>query len=174
MFKVIILILVGMFSTHATAEPKVLYHHQNGFAVENVVEINAPIEQVWKALIKDVDTWWPKDHTWWGVDGKLEIEPIAGGCFCEIAGERSAAHMTVAFVDPQKLLRMTGGLGPLQGMGMYGALDWQLKTVNGKVEVTLTYKVNGYLDGGFEQLAPIVAKVQGMQLNGLAQFTNAQ
>jgi hypothetical protein len=30
----------------------------------------------------------------------------------------------VVFVDPGHVLRMTGGLGPLQGMGIYGALDF--------------------------------------------------
>ena len=41
-----------------------------------------------------------------------------------MSGARSAEHMRIGFVDPGVQLRMLGGLGPLQGMGLHGALDW--------------------------------------------------
>ena len=63
-----------------------------------------------------------EDHTWWGRASRLSIDARAGGCFCEIAGKRQAQHMQVVFADPGKLLRMSGGLGPLQGMGLSGVL----------------------------------------------------
>ena len=98
------------------------------------------------------------------------IETKAGGCFCEVSGDKSAEHMRISFVEPQKLLRMTGGLGPLQGMGMYGSMDWKFSEESGVTTVILKYKVSGYSPDGFEQLAPIVAKVQGLQLEGLKTF----
>lgn len=36
----------------------------------------------------------------------------------------------MSFVEPYKLLRMTGGLGPLQGMGIQGGLDGSLNLVS--------------------------------------------
>jgi len=144
---------------------KVIYVGSHGFSIENRVDIAQPIGKVWQALIQDVDAWWPKDHSWFGDSGQFYIEPKAGGCFCEVAGKKSAEHMRISFVDPERLLRMTGGLGPLQGMS--GAMDWKLSESDGKTTVLLTYKVSGYYPDGFEQLAPIVAKVQGIQLNGL-------
>ena len=51
--------------------------------------------------------------------------------------------MRISFVEPNKLLRMSGGLGPLQGMGLYGALDWQFSRVDNMTQVLLTYKVSG-------------------------------
>ena len=163
-------VIGGCFSMGVMAEPKVLHVTETGFMVENQVTIPRPADQVWHSLLNDVDKWWPKDHTWWGNDSALSIDSYAGGCFCEKVGYKSAEHMRISFVEPQKLLRMTGGLGPLQGMGMHGALDWAFATTDEGTQITLTYRVSGIDPNGFEKLAPIVAQVQGMQLQGLADF----
>ena len=162
----IMLTLLVCFNLQA----KVTHVANHGFIVENTFTTEQKSEKVWLALVNDVDKWWPKDHSWWGEQGTFLIEAKAGGCFCEIAGDKSAEHMHISFVEPQKLLRMTGGLGPLQGMGVYGSLDWAFSVVDGKTKVTLTYSITGINKGGFEKLAPIVARVQGIQLNGLKQF----
>jgi len=69
---------------------------------------------------------------------------------------------------------MTGGLGPLQGLGMYGALDWVFVSNDQGTEVTMTYRVNGINPDGFDQLAPVVDQVQGLQLGGLKTLLDAQ
>ncbi|WP_026375128.1 polyketide cyclase/dehydrase [Aestuariibacter salexigens] len=148
----------------------VTFISDNGFIVENRIETTIDSKTVWHALVNDVDKWWPKDHSWWGEQGTFRIDDKAGGCFCEIAGDRSAVHMTISFVDPESTLRMTGGLGPLQGMGMYGALDWAFSQQQDNTVVTLTYRMQGINPDGFEALAPIVDRVQAIQLNGLKQF----
>jgi hypothetical protein len=108
------------------AEPAVKTSSPAGFSIENSEIVPVDAATAWQALVEDVDRWWPRDHTWWGPASKLSIEPRAGGCFCEIAGARQARHMAVVFVDPPILLRMAGGLGPIQGMGLHGALEWRL------------------------------------------------
>lgn len=162
----IVLMMWPLLCVPASAE--VLYIEDTAFAVENRVLIQQPADKVWQTLVQQVDEWWPKDHSWWG--GTFSIEPHAGGCFCERQGEQSAQHMMVSLVDPGVLLRMTGGLGPLQGLGLSGTLDWQLlpDEDNSQItHVTLTYRVNGYIPGGFSALAPIVDQVQALQLGGL-------
>ena len=159
--------MLGLFCT-AHAQPKVVAQSDYGFITENTVTIDANANQVWKTLIEDVDTWWPKDHSWWGKEGTFSITPAAGGCFCELSGERSAEHLRVVFVNPAKKLVMTGGLGPLQGMGLTGALTFELNEEKGSTIVTMTYRVHGYHPDGYTQLAPVVAQVQGLQLQGLA------
>lgn len=149
-----------------------------GFVVVNVEEVPVDPGTAWRALIQDVDRWWPKDHTWWGEASTLSIEAVAGGCFCERDGARQARHMEVVFVDPPKLLRMAGGLGPLQGMGLHGALDWRLEPLEegeegeegapGGTRITLRYQVGGYAPSDLSELAPVVDRVQGLQLGGLA------
>ncbi len=152
------------------AQSEVILIAETGFIVENKVHIDKPVEATWQAFVREVGKWWPRSHTWWGEGSKLSIQAEAGGCFCETEGQNSAEHMRVVFVEPYKLLRMTGGLGPLQGMGMYGALDWSFTDSDQGTTVTMTYKVNGINPGGFSKLAPIVDQVQALQVGGLAKF----
>lgn len=141
-----------------------------GFTVENVRTVAVDPQTTWNALVGDIDRWWPKDHSWWGSASKLSIDPRAGGCFCEEAGAQQAQHMQVSFVDPGKLLRMSGGLGPLQGMGLDGTLEFRLAPEGEGTRITLWYRVGGYAPDDLAKLAPVVDKVQAMQLAGLADF----
>lgn len=142
-----------------------------GFTIENSEVVPVDADTAWKALVGDVDRWWPKDHTWWGNESKLSIDARAGGCFCEIAGARQAQHMTVSFVDPGKTLRMLGGLGPLQGMGVGGALEFRFAAAEGGgTRITLYYRTGGYSPDDLGKFAPVVDKVQGQQLHGLAEY----
>lgn len=145
----------------------------SGFTIENTQWVAVSPQVAWTAFVADVGRWWPDDHTWWGDAGKLRVDVQAGGCFCEIDGERQAWHMAIAFVDPGKLMRMTGGLGPLQGMGVSGALEWRFDAENGGTRITLHYRAGGYTPEGLVQFAPVVDRVQGLQLGGLATHLRA-
>ena len=145
----------------------------NGFSIEN--EQVVPVDQAtaWQALVGDVDRWWPKDHSWWGAQSRLSIEPRAGGCFCEtgLDGRQQALHMTVSFVDPGKTLRLLGGLGPLQGMGLSGAMEFRLAPADGGgTRISLSYRAGGYTPDDLSKFAPVVDKVQAQQLLGLADY----
>lgn len=166
-------LVVALCLSVSPATARVLDSSATGFTVENSYVVKADIDTAWKALVEDVDRWWPRDHTWFGAESKLSIEPKAGGCFCEIAGKRQVQHMSVAFVDPGRLLRMVGGLGPMQGMGLYGALDWTLEKVEGGTRLNLRYTVGGYSPNDLGKLAPMVDQVQGAQLGGLAKWVDA-
>jgi len=154
-----------------TADAAVKDATASGFTVENTETVPVDADAAWKALVQDVDRWWPKDHSWWGTESKLSIEARAGGCFCEMAGARQAQHMAVVFVDPGKTLRMTGGLGPLQGMGLGGALEFRLAPADGGgTRITMFYRAGGYTPDDLSKFAPVVDKVQAQQLHGLAEF----
>ncbi|HUG37258.1 MAG TPA: hypothetical protein VML54_09935, partial [Candidatus Limnocylindrales bacterium] len=141
----------------------------SGFTVENTIRVPVEPLRAWRALVDDVDRWWPADHTWWGAEGVLSIEARAGGCFCERRGEQHALHMLVTMVDPGKLLRLTGGLGPLQGMGLAGALEFRLGPAEGgATTVTMHYRAGGYTPDDLSKLAPVVDRVQALQIGGLA------
>ena len=162
----ILLVLCVLF-TAIRASGEVLLIAETGFIIENRIQVNSNREVTWRAFTQQVGQWWPSDHTWWGETSSLTIDNYAGGCFCEKNGNKSAEHMRIAFVDPNRLMRMTGGLGPLQGMGMFGALEWTFETIEQGTEVTMTYSVNGISPDGFAELAPIVDRVQAIQLGGL-------
>ena len=151
------------------AAAKVVDATASGFTIENTVDVPVDAMTAWKALVEDVGEWWPRDHTWWGEASELTIEPRAGGCFCERNGAQQAQHMQVAFVDPGRLLRLTGGLGPLQGMGLHGVLEFRLAAAaNGGTKITLFYRAGGYTPDDLAAFAPAVDQVQALQLGGLA------
>jgi uncharacterized protein YndB with AHSA1/START domain len=167
--SLVVTIVVLVLATTAMASAAVEDARPSGFTVENAVRVPVPPLQAWKALVNDVDRWWPKDHTWWGAESVLSIDPRAGGCFCERKGEQQAQHLMVVFVDPGKLLRLTGGLGPLQGMGLTGVLEFRLAPAEGGgTTITLYYRAGGYSPDDLSQLAPVVDRVQAGQLGGLA------
>ncbi len=142
----------------------------SGFTVENSETVPVSPAIAWKALAEDVGRWWPADHTWWGDAAKLSIDARAGGCFCEINGDRQAQHMIVTLVEPGVLMRMTGGLGPMQGLGLHGALEWRFAAVDGGTRLTLHYRIGGYSPDDLSKFAPVVDQVQALQLKGLADF----
>ncbi len=145
----------------------------NGFTVENEQTVPVAPDAAWKALVEDIDRWWPKDHTWWGQASRLSLQPHAGGCFCEIGkdGKQQALHMTVSFVDPGKTLRLLGGLGPLQGMGLHGALEFKLAaTADGGTRIVMSYRAGGYTPDDLSKFVAVVDQVQGLQLQGLGDY----
>jgi hypothetical protein len=165
------LLIAGAIAAPAYAEIKDA--KPDGFTLEHSAWVPATPQAAYAALVNDVGRWWPADHTWWGDASKLSISDKAGGCFCEINGAQQAWHMTVTFTDPGTLLRMTGGLGPLQGMGLHGALEWRFAEEKGGTRITLWYRVGGYTPDDLGKFAPAVDKVQGVQLGGLATFLGA-
>jgi len=166
----IALVLTALTAFTSLTHAEVKDAGPSGFTVENSVTVPVDALPAWQALINSIDSWWPKDHTWWGQSSRLSLDAHAGGCFCELAGERQVQHMQVVFVDPPKLLRMIGGLGPLQGMGLSGAMEWRLTTVDAGTKITLRYRAGGYATEDLAKLATVVDSVQGQQLGGLAKY----
>ena len=171
-FILLVAISATVLALPARAEVKDV--SASGFTVENSAVVPLEASIAWQALVGSVDSWCPKDHTWWGRASRLSIDARAGGCFCEMAGERQAQHMQVVFVDPPRLLRMIGGLGPLQGMGLSGVLEWRMTAVEGGTRITLWYRAGGYAPDDLGKLAAVVDGVQALQLGGLADYLRAR
>jgi uncharacterized protein YndB with AHSA1/START domain len=170
----IVFIAISTAVASLPAQAEVKDAASSGFTVENSAVVPVDAATAWQALVGSIDLWWPKEHTWWGRASRLSIDARAGGCFCERAGERQVQHMQVVFVDPQKLLRMIGGLGPFQGMGLSGVLEWRMTAVDGGTEITLWYRAGGYTPDDLSKLAPVVDSVQAQQLGGLANYLRDQ
>lgn len=74
------------------------------------------------------------------------MEP--GGCFCESWENGASVHLMVVRVETQRLLRLEGGLGPLQDHPVRGLMDFGLAAgEGGGTRLTLDYRVAGALDG---------------------------
>jgi hypothetical protein len=161
---VLILLLAGASGTAAD----VVDSSGNGFTVRTTITISADPQAVYRSLVEEVGICWHPDHTFSGVAKNLSIEAEANGCFCEtLPGGGSVRHMTDVFASPGKLLRMTGGLGPLQGMAVAGSMSWKLSEVESAAELELSYSVGGYHPAGLQELAPVVDAVLTDQIRRL-------
>lgn len=139
-----------------------------GFAIEQVVTVAAPAAAVWDT-VRAIQTWWDAEHSYSGDAANLYLDAQATGCFCEkLPGKGSIEHMHVVYVAPGQMIRLTGGLGPLQAEAVAGTLSITLKPVGGaQTQVTLSYIVGGYMRQGGEAMAPLVDTVLGQQLERL-------
>jgi len=148
----------------------------DGFVTRASVTVAANPRDTWLALTKPGD-WWSDEHTWSGHAANMTLTPQAGGCFCErIPGEDtkgvfsldgSVQHAVVIQSFPLKVLRLRGGLGPLQSEPAEGILTMTLKEVEGGTRVLWEYNVGGHMRYKPAELAPVVDGVLTQQLNRL-------
>lgn len=144
-----------------------------GFTTVNTITVDVERAAVWAAAVNDVGRWWHPDHTISGDAGNMSIDPRPMGCYCEIFGDDSAGvvHLTVTMVNPEVVLRMTGGLGPLGLMGVNGNMTWEFEDAGSRgTTVKFTYAVGGYMDGGLDSIAPAVDYVLAEALLRLATY----
>lgn len=136
----------------------------NGFSVVEKVHIAAPPARVYEEVVTPAH-WWSSLHTFSGSAANLALDPKAGGCWCEtLPGGGSVLHLNVVFADPAKTLVMRGALGPLQRLGVEGALTISLKPAEDGTDMSLTYNVGGYLKDGLASWAAPVDAVLGEQV----------
>jgi uncharacterized protein YndB with AHSA1/START domain len=143
----------------------------NGFLVKLEVSVNAPAAKVYDALVRQVGSWWDSEHTYSGDAKNLSIDARPGGCFCEkLPNGGGIEHARVIYVAPREVLRLSGALGPLQASGVAGTLTWKLTGGTDNTRIQLSYSAGGFIDGGFEKIAPVVESVLRGQLDRLKQF----
>ena len=143
----------------------------NGFLVKLDANINAPPEKVYDALVAQIGSWWNPEHTYSHDAKNLSIDAQPGGCFCEkFPSGGGIEHLRVVYVAPRKVLRLSGGLGPLQASGVAGSMTWKVTGGDGNTRVELSYSVGGFIQGGFEKIAPAVESMLYEQLNRLKLF----
>ncbi len=124
-----------------------------GFTVKATLSIQAAPDEVYRRLIR-IGDWWDSEHTFSSDAHNLSIEEKAGGCFCEkLPNGGGVRHLEVLFVAPGKVLRMGGGLGPLQGIAANGSMTIKLTPADGGTKLETTYAVAGYLPAGMNTLA---------------------
>jgi uncharacterized protein YndB with AHSA1/START domain len=156
-----LLLLLGPISF---ASGEVLDSGASGFTVKTTVQIAAPPAAVYDALTREVGAWWDEAHTWSGSAANLSIDARPGGCFCETLPGGGVQHMTVIFADRAKMLRMSGGLGPLQAMATSGVLTFAFTDAAGRTTLELTYTVFAYAKADMAALAPLVDQVTAGQV----------
>jgi uncharacterized protein YndB with AHSA1/START domain len=160
-----LLVLAG---TPGQSAPQVT---SSGFLVKLEANMNAPAAKVYDALVVQIGSWWDPEHTYSHDAKNLSIDPRPGGCFCEkLSNGGGVEHLRVVYIVPRETVRFSGALGPLQASGVTGSLTWKLTGGTGTTRVQLWYSVGGFIDGGFETIAPAVETMLRDQLNRLKLF----
>src|SRR5690606_35832505 len=118
------LMVGGFFSPLALAEVK--DSSPDGFTISFTKSIAADTDQVYRALTTELPSWWIDAHTWYGSGKNMQLDTYVGGCLCEKTTDRQTMHMQVAKLELNSHIRLLGGLGPLQGEGVTGVMDWHL------------------------------------------------
>jgi len=164
----------------AAAQPalaEVVDIDDSGFVTRDMAIVSATPKAVWLALISPA-RWWNSAHTWSADAANLTLKPQAGGCFCEkipenpdpsvITLEGSVEHMRVIQAFPEKVLRMRGGLGPLQSEAATGVLTIVMSEVDEGTQIVWEYAVGGRMRYEIPMIAKAVDGVMTQQLDGLA------
>lgn len=167
-----------VFCLPSLANAEVIDSGDNGFVLRDTALLDADAIDIWLALIKP-GNWWTDTHTWTGDSRNLSLTPQAGGCFCEripedieadrITLEGSVEHMRVIQAYPERVLRMRGGLGPLQSEPATGVLTIVISEVAEGVRVVWEYVVGGYMRYKSPIIAPAIDNVMKEQF---ASFTS--
>lgn len=143
----------------------------HGFTVRYTVTVDANRLEVYEAAVANIGKWWSSDHTVSGDAANLYMVTTMPGCFCESLGNGSGlVHMTVSFLNPGVMVRLTGGLGPLGLGGVAGNMTWEFDETEDGTAVTLQYVVGGYMNGGLDVVAPAVDSGLVEAMNRLKAF----
>jgi len=173
-------LLVGsaliLLPLHAHAE--VASSAPSGFIVKTDAVVAVSPDSMYATLVHHVSEWWDPEHTFSGDAGNLSLDAKPGGCFCEALDDGGGVrHLQVVYAAPGKVLRLTGALGPLQGWGLSGSLTFSFEVRGDSTLARMQYAVGGYMEGGLEEIAPIVDGVlrgQFMRLKAFAESGQAE
>jgi len=169
-------ITAGMLAATASAfaAAEVASVASNGFEVRESAHVAAPPDKVYAGLLHPA-RWWSSDHTFSGSSVNLTLDARPGGCWCETLRDGgSVEHLRVIYVSPGKVLRLRGGLGPFQTLGVEGVMTFTIKPGAGGSEVSLTYAVGGYSKDGFDTLSKAADQVLAEQLERLKDFVEGR
>lgn len=165
--KQLVLALILLIFT-AAVRAEVTDSAENGFTTVHELVIGATRAETWAAAVDEIGKWWSDDHTITGSAGNMYIRAQPLGCFCEsLDNGGGVVHLTVTFVNPGTLLRLTGGLGPLGLMGVDGNMTWEFFDDDNGTRVRFAYAVGGYRPGGLGAIALPVDYVVGEALQRL-------
>jgi hypothetical protein len=167
--------LGAAFASPASAE--VESASPGAFMLRTQAISSASSDQVWRA-IGQIGRWWNSSHTYSGDARRLRLDPRAGGCFCETWGQgQSVEHARVVLVmehEGTRTLRMVGGLGPLQDMGVSAVLTILVAEDPAGAKITMTYRVAGDPGLGLDALAPVVDGVLSEQFDRLVRYSRGE
>ena len=129
------------------------------FQLIQEVKIDAPPRRAWAALL-DMGGWFRFDPT--DTKRHCKCEPWVGGRFyAEYADGSSALHAIITYIEPEKLLRLSGAMG-LTHLPVSNAFIFELQPKGQGTLLRMCHRAFGYMDSevgkrygqGWKQLLP--------------------
>ena len=157
------LLLAGAVLASAIAVPahaEVKASAPDGLVLQYKGQVPLVRAETWKRLVA-LGSWWSDAHTYSGSASNMTIDPMAGGCWCETWPGGEIEHGRVVLAMPDQMLRLSAALGPLQDLGVTGALTVTLEDgpAASTTGITWDYKVVG---SSLSNLTPIAKLVDGV------------
>ncbi len=152
-----------------SASAEVTAAADDGFTIEMAATAALDRDAAWDRLL-DIGGWWADSHTYSGSAKALHLDAVPGGCWCETWPAGEVEHGRVTLLMPNETLRFRTELGPLQQLGVTGALTFTLTDTNdaGQTAIRLVYRVGGSSLSNLKALAPAIDQVLAEQLSRLA------
>jgi uncharacterized protein YndB with AHSA1/START domain len=164
------LFFVVSFWFAGTAQAQVAAVGENGFQIRAAREIEKPAGEVFATFEKEIGQWWSSSHSWSGDASNVRFDLKQGALIEKLPDGGFCRHLEIVYYEPGRAMRLSGGLGPLQGLGLHGVMSLTVSEAGEKSRVELSYNVSGFLPGGFEQLAPAVDGVLNEQLDRFTRY----
>ena len=116
--------------------------------VEVSVWIDAPLDEVWRKTILDIDGWWPHSYK---TDSRIVFEPWAGGRVYEQfpGGDQGAIYGTVLYIEEGVLVKLDGQWG-MPRANVSGGI-WQFAEQDGGTLVTSKGAAMGEINPEFSK-----------------------
>jgi uncharacterized protein YndB with AHSA1/START domain len=135
------------------------------FEITAQIQIDAPVDVVWRSLTEDVGAWWPHSFS---EEPKIALEPWIGGRFWEEFGDSGggALYGLVTHLVPERELTVNGAMG-MRGARQY-VKTYSLEESDGTTTVRTVASVLGdipeetrvrYAEGNVEVLERLKAHV---------------
>ena len=173
--RVSVLAFACLLVARPDASADVVDKSASGFTVKTTMAVAASPQKVYQDLLYP-GAWWDKAHTYSGDAKNMTLVAKPGGCFCETYGGGAVEHGRVVNVSPNKMIRFSAALGPLQELATTGTMTWTIepaKQGSGST-LTMTYAAAGYAPGGMDKLADIVDSVLAQQVKLLKAYAEKQ
>ncbi|MEM7456559.1 MAG: ATPase [Planctomycetota bacterium] len=144
----------------------------DGFQIQITRQLDVDAGTAYSKLVEEFSMWYDASHSYSGEAANLSLD-LEEKCMLERLPDGGyVRHMEIVFHQPGKVFRMTGGLGPLQGMGVTGALTYEFVEGDEGTEVKMTYNVSGASSLQLDAIAVPVNQVLGLQMDRFANHCN--
>ena len=148
---------------------EVLQSAPDGFHLKIEIEIPIGSDDAYRKFVDDFNKWYDASHSYSQNAENLSLDLEQHSMFERLPEGGFVRHMEISFHQPGKSLRMLGGLGPLQTMGVSGCMEFKFAERDGKTVVSMEYIVTG---ASFQKLDRLAAPVDGVMNAQLQRFAD--